>query len=1431
MRSGKLRVLDLQGDPKRYIKDDEDKAAKMMITWSKRSTIKNQLKKFSYAGIAQLGERQTEDLKSVYDFYAPLSKQYTGTAAAMEEEQQRQQKQSKWKLERRQYLGEISALCFLHPPSNLFSLPFLLAGTGSQLLLYNLESGNIIESFQVFDGIRVHGITCSFNEEESSPFPSSTVSFKIAVFGEKRVKLFNLHIQTHSRANADLALIHCLPKFTYWVLDNYAVSSNEDGRHCLAIGCSDNSVHLWDTSVSSVILQVQSPERCLLYSMRLWGNNLETLRIASGTIFNEVPNLSLYMVDHCLESGSCRTSMWRSTFDKSLGRLIGHEGSIFRMAWSSDGSKLVSVSDDRSARIWAVRDEPKDSDNKEEVAGPVLFGHNARVWDCCICDSLIVTAGEDCTCRIWKLDGKQLKMIKEHVGRGVWRCLYDPTSSLLITAGFDSSIKVHQVSASFSQSLEGQTVSKPFTDRMEMFTCRIPNLSAYIGFMDSKSEYVRCLHFTCEDTLYVATNNGYLYHVRLFGTKDVKWTKLSQLSEEVPIVCMDLLSKTLPEHSNGIDDWVALGDGKGNMTIVRVMGDVFTPEVDFIFTWSAGKERQLLGTYWCKALGCRFIFTADPRGILKLWRLGDFLPSGSLTSGTFDASLIAEFTSCFGMRIMCLDVLFEDEVLICGDLRGAHGISTVSSISVAKLSSDEIEIRSTGGDGCICYLEYDHDRRGLEFIGMKQVKELSLIQSVSADNKSLDDLANCGYAIGFASTDFIIWNLISEAKVVQIPCGGWRRPHSYYLGDVPEAMNCFAYVKVMRLDHCVDEVIYIHRQWVPERERKIFPKNLHIQFHGREMHSLCFVSKHALVEANGKHIQFDKSSWIATGCEDGTVRLTRYMPGIEGWVTSKLLGEHVGGSAVRSICSVSKMHIIASDVTNLSDWRKIQNTSAGDIDNPFLLISVGAKRVLTSWLLRDRKLDKEHSLFEQENIENGNGYMPPSGVSSSMSFKWLSTDMPPKYSSAHGKTKGLEKIRGITKYVDMNTDATSRPFLLEKGERESKSSHDDKYEDDWRYLAVTAFLVKCAGSRLTVCFVVVACSDATLTLRALVLPHRLWFDVALLVPLSSPVLTLQHVIIPGSLPSEEKIHVGSVYIVISGATDGSIAFWDLTDNIEAFVQRLSSLNIDRSLNCQTRPRTGRGSQGGRWWRTLSNSVPKNRLGDGLVAIKAGESTNNHPMNGASTTNDAKSHTTVYSQAVENAPHEPEANSPGTCEIWPFHVFNNVHQSGVNSLHISDVHNCQSSESGFVFSVVSGGDDQALHCLKFDLSLLSTGKDSEIVTSDVIDLFPKSKSMNNPCRQSQTKKYRIKFLYHDRIPSAHSSAIKGVWTDGLWVFSTGLDQRIRCWLLQDDSKLVEQAHLIISVPEPEALHARAFGRNHYEIAVAGRGMQMVEFSAS
>lgn len=47
---------------------------------------------------------------------------------------------------------------------------------------------------------------------------------------------------------------------------------------------------------------------------------------------------------------------------------------------------------------------------------------------------------------------------------------------------------------------------------------------------------------------------------------------------------------------------------------------------------------------------------------MKLWRLSDTLASAASTA--YDISLVAEFSSSFGMRIMCVDASAEDEVIL-----------------------------------------------------------------------------------------------------------------------------------------------------------------------------------------------------------------------------------------------------------------------------------------------------------------------------------------------------------------------------------------------------------------------------------------------------------------------------------------------------------------------------------------------------------------------------------------------------------------------------------------------------------------------------------------------------------------------------------------------------------------------------------------------
>lgn len=193
---------------------------------------------------------------------------------------------SSWRLQSGSYLGEVSALCFLHPPSHLSpQLPYLVAGSGSQILVYELEQGTMLRSLDVFQGIRVHGIFCGGGAVIGD---DGSIGFDMAVFGERRVKMFRLEIDLgHQQQVLDvgLRLLQLLPSFGNWVLDVSFIKvltqlhvvfclvtvfcyclvifcfycGQHGGGECVAVGCSDNSVHVWDVASCNVVLHVQHP--------------------------------------------------------------------------------------------------------------------------------------------------------------------------------------------------------------------------------------------------------------------------------------------------------------------------------------------------------------------------------------------------------------------------------------------------------------------------------------------------------------------------------------------------------------------------------------------------------------------------------------------------------------------------------------------------------------------------------------------------------------------------------------------------------------------------------------------------------------------------------------------------------------------------------------------------------------------------------------------------------------------------------------------------------------------------------------------------------------------------------------------------------------------------------------------------------------------
>lgn len=192
--------------------------------------------------------------------------------------------------------------------------------------------------------------------------------------------------------------------------------------------------------------------------------------------------------------------------------------------------------------------------------------------------------------------------------------------------------------------------------------------------------------------------------------------------------------------------------------------------------------------------------------------------------------------------------------------------------------------------------------------------------------------------------------------------------------------------------------------------------------------------------------------------------------------------------------------------------------------------------------------------------------------------------------------------------------------------------------------------------------------------------------------------------------------IGNAYFIIGGSTDGNITFWDVTEAVEHFMLSTIKCQPELLIGWQRRPQTGRGSQGGRWWKSsvrrssgknIQDSINNSEIGnntDGLTSAKPLEALSvkgNDPLctqtssqTGSSTTN------LIPERSSSILPIE-------TCEVQPLLVMKSVHQSGVNCLHLSELKGSLNSRSVVGYCLLSGGDDQALHCVGFDFTSQAT----------------------------------------------------------------------------------------------------------------------------
>ncbi|KAJ1560967.1 hypothetical protein HK096_006508, partial [Nowakowskiella sp. JEL0078] len=246
-------------------------------------------------------------------------------------------------IKKKGFAGQVTSLVFipttvtpLSPYTTTPPLKLLLTTSGPYLRIYNPSSSTLLHV--VNDPL---GIACKVHQFISL---SEHGLGWVGIFGGKRCAFLKMEFEESDIGGISVSVSQqYMGQFSDCIQDAIYIKSDEYTESLLlAVAFAHNFVELWDINKNICIRKVQCEERCILYSARFFGNRLENLLLASGTVFNQV----LIWNPFVGEPG----------FDGLVfARLQGHEGVIFNLRFNKMGDRLASVSDDRSIRIWKVQ--------------------------------------------------------------------------------------------------------------------------------------------------------------------------------------------------------------------------------------------------------------------------------------------------------------------------------------------------------------------------------------------------------------------------------------------------------------------------------------------------------------------------------------------------------------------------------------------------------------------------------------------------------------------------------------------------------------------------------------------------------------------------------------------------------------------------------------------------------------------------------------------------------------------------------------------------------------------------------------------------------------------------------------------------------------------------------------------------------------------
>ncbi|EMR08646.1 hypothetical protein PNEG_03120 [Pneumocystis murina B123] len=312
-----------------------------------------------------------------------------------------------FKLEKNTWLKSLG----FHGPitSLLFFNKFILfAGQGPYIKIYDVIQGLLIHTVKVFKKNRIHGIVYAKKNT-------------LILWGGKDFCIVNLDDLFN---NYDFDIHYTLD----WIFD----AKPSCDKLYIWLATAHNKVHLYDIQTKCYIQTFSCTENPLLYSSCLYIHCDGSVTIVSGTVFNEIYVWNINNV----EIAKRKDLMIQITH-----RLRGHEGIVFKINFSKNGKLFCTCSDDRSIRVWDI------NSGKCKATG---WGHDSRIWDVKFIgndESKLISVSEDTTARLWRITSEseleQDSVYDGHEGKNIW-CV-SVFENIFATGGNDGKIRLWEI--------------------------------------------------------------------------------------------------------------------------------------------------------------------------------------------------------------------------------------------------------------------------------------------------------------------------------------------------------------------------------------------------------------------------------------------------------------------------------------------------------------------------------------------------------------------------------------------------------------------------------------------------------------------------------------------------------------------------------------------------------------------------------------------------------------------------------------------------------------------------------------------------------------------------------------------------------------------------------------------------------------------------